>query len=184
MKAEKKRDPLKENLLFLLELVAVVLVALLLRQYVFTLTIVSGSSMEETLTDHEIVAVSKIDYAFSAPKRGDVVICHYPNSNKNFIKRVVAIAGDTIQIADGRTYLNGTLVDEPHITYAASRDFGPVTIEEGRVFVMGDNRANSHDSRAEGALEISMLEGRVLAVVYPFEASKWVDRAAYATEGS
>lgn len=81
-----------------------VLAALLIRHYVFMLTIVSGSSMEETLHDHQIVAVDRLRYALADPQRGDIVICHYPNDSKNYVKRIVAIAGDWLQ-NPGRRHL-------------------------------------------------------------------------------
>lgn len=89
------------------------------------LTIVSGSSMEETLHDHQIVAVDRLRYALADPQRGDIVICHYPNDSKNYVKRIVAIAGDWLQIQDGVTFLNGQALQEEYIVYKAYSDFGP-----------------------------------------------------------
>lgn len=179
VEARRQREKKKrENLRFAIELVAVVLAALLIRHYVFMLTIVSGSSMEETLHDHQIVAVDRLRYALADPQRGDIVICHYPNDSKNYVKRIVAIAGDWLQIQDGVTFLNGQALQEEHIVYKAYSDFGPYQVPEGCVFVMGDNRANSHDSRAEGALPLELLEGRVFAVLYPFDQLRLVDGAA------
>lgn len=164
---EQKR---REDLIFVCELVIVVLLALFIRQNVFMMTIVSGASMEETLHDHQIVAVDRFGYKIGSPQRGDIVICYYPNAGtKNFVKRVVGVAGDTVAIVNSVTYVNGEAVSEPYIEYPAYSDFGPYVVEEGRVFVMGDNRANSHDSRYEGALPLSLIQGRVMAVVLPFD---------------
>jgi len=165
---DKRRKVRRESWVFLAQLVCVVLFALLIRRYVFVLTIVSGDSMLDTLHDKQVVAVNKLCYVLDQPRRGEIVICHYPGDGRNFVKRVVAVEGDTVQVRDGVTYLNGQALKEDFVTRPAYADFGPVTVGAGEVFVMGDNRANSHDSRSEGPLPLKLMEGRVFAVVYPF----------------
>ncbi len=172
-----------ENLRLLAELALVVLLAVLIRHYLFMLTLVSGQSMEETLHDNQIVAVDKLSYRLSGPQRGDIVICHYPQDERNFVKRVVAVEGDTLEIRGGRTYLNGELLPEEYIAYPAWNDFGPIVVGKDEVFVMGDNRANSHDSRAEGPLPLSLLEGKVFAVLYPLDQMHMVNGAAQQAAG-
>ena len=114
--------------------------------------------MLDTLFDGDYMFVEKLTYAVSEPKAGDIVICYYPDSyyearNKGYytrVKRVVAVAGDTVQIKDGVVYVNGKLLDEPYLSPDRSVTDGadtPVTIGEGEVYVLGDNRPNSNDSR-------------------------------------
>lgn len=164
----RKKGGIRELVSFLAQLLAVILLALLIRRYVFVFTFVSGGSMLETLQDRQIVAVNKLCYLTARPQRGEIVVCRYPGDSRNFVKRVVAVEGDTISVRDSVTYLNGQALDEEFVTYAAVSDFGPVTVGRDEAFVMGDNRANSHDSRSEGPLPVSMIRGRVFAVVYPF----------------
>lgn len=159
----------KEVLTWALELLAVVLVSLFVREFVFSLATVQGPSMQDTLESGQVVAVSKMHYRLNDAARGDVVICMYPDSDDNFIKRIVALAGDTVEIRDGVTYINGQAQPDAFVNHPAQNDFAPYLVEEGTVFVMGDNRGNSHDSRAVGALGEDMIIGRVFAVVFPFD---------------
>ncbi len=139
------------------------------RAYVFEIVRVEGPSMEPTLQSGEMLCVTKFDYIFSAPARGDVVVCRYPNRESTFIKRIVGLPGDTVMIKDGRTYVNDELVDESFVSYPAESDYGPVLIGNGQYLVMGDNRAVSHDSRADdvGTLKADYIIGHARSVVYP-----------------
>ena len=157
---------------FAAELLVVILLAALVRTFVFSITEVEGPSMRETLHSGQIVAVEKLSCRIHGVQRGQIVICRYPGSYEYYIKRVVALGGDMLEIRDGVTYLNGQALQEDYVTHPAQEDFGPVTVELGRVFVMGDNRANSHDSRAEGALEESSIVGRAVCVLFPFDQIK------------
>ena len=98
-----------------------------------------------------------------------MVVCRYPNRESTFIKRIVGLPGDTVMIKDGRTYVNDELVDESFVSYPAESDYGPVLIGNGQYLVMGDNRAVSHDSRADdvGTLKADYIIGHARSVVYP-----------------
>ena len=120
----------------------------------------------------QFVAVEKLSCRIHGVQRGQIVICRYPGSYEYYIKRVVALGGDTLEIRDGVTYLNGQALQEDYVTHPAQEDFSLITVEPGHVFVMGDNRANSHDSRAEGALEESDIVGRAVCVLFPFDQIK------------
>lgn len=159
----------KDALIWGLELLAVVLVSLFIREFVFSLATVQGPSMQDTLSSGQVVAVSKMHYRLNGFARGDVVICMYPDSDDNFIKRIAALPGDTVEIKDGITYINGQAQPDAFVDHPAQNDFAPYLVEEGVVFVMGDNRGNSHDSRAVGALGEDMIVGRVFAVIFPFD---------------
>ena len=175
------------NLGFVLMLAAVVICAFAMRQFIFEPTLVDGESMITTLADGERVAVIKFGYWFTQPKRGDIVIVHYPNRTERFVKRVIAFAGETISIDDGYICINGERLDESE--YAGSwygniykqivtkGSFqGYYTVPEGCVFVMGDNRNNSHDSRDKdvGAIPNEQVLGRVVAVIWPFNSFRSV----------
>ena len=166
-RAERIRLQRREIARWLAELAVVLLAALLVRAYVFSLTTVQGPSMMDTLQSGQVVAVDKTYFHLHEPQRGMVVICRYPGSRDYFVKRIAALSGDTIEITGGVTYVNGQAMEEDYVSYPCRDDFGPYTVEEGCVFVLGDNRANSHDSRSEGALSCDMIVGRVVAVFFP-----------------
>ena len=148
---------------------------------------VDGHSMDDTLSDHEIMFVTKMEYTsldlfgnsfslYGDPERFDVVICHYPNrGTTKFVKRVVGLPGDTVSIHEGYLYVNGEKYEEPYISDAyrlgAGWEYPEITVPEGQYFVMGDHRNNSNDSRYIGPLDRDMIIGHALQVLYPF--SSW-----------
>jgi len=114
------------------------------------------------------------------PQRFDVVICRYPGrGDTNFVKRVVGLPGDTVEILDGYLYINGDKQDEPYISdeYRVGRlnTFGPYTVPEGAYFVLGDHRNNSNDSRSQGAISRNMIIGHVRTVLYPFNEIRGIE---------
>ena len=146
---------------------AVMVAVTLVRAYVFSLIAVQGPSMLDTLSDKQVLAVDKSFFTFHEAKPGLIVICRYPGSEEKFVKRIIALPGDEVVIREGVTYVNGVPRDEEYVHYRDYEDFGPYIVEEDCVFVTGDNRANSHDSRAEGAIPQDMIVGRVFAVLFP-----------------
>ena len=172
-KKESKWTPERKKEIrgWVIAILGAVLAAFLIRTFLFTMIRVDGHSMLETLQDGDRVFVSILDVRLGGVDRGDIVICHYPDRGwTNFVKRVIALEGDTVEIKDKVTYLNGEPLDEPFVVYPDKADFGPVTVPEGKVFVMGDNRANSSDSRYVGALDENMIVGRVRLRWWPFSA--------------
>ena len=165
---------------FALKLCCVVLAVLMLRVFIAEPTYVNGESMVSTLMHNERVLVEKVSDWFSEPKRGDIVIVRFPNRSERFVKRVIALGGETITIKDGYVYVDNVRLDESE--YAGDwygritrliRTEGSVngsyTVPEGYIFVMGDNRNVSHDSRAEdvGAIPLEHVIGRACAVIWP-----------------
>lgn len=125
-------------------------------------------SMEPTLLPHDRVLVDKILYRLRQPRRGDVIVLKYPlNPQRNYIKRIVALPGDRLEIRDGKLYVNGTRVVEQYLNGDAQGNFGPLTVPADSVFVMGDNRNNSEDSRAFGALKKNLIVGQALLIYWP-----------------
>lgn len=136
---------------------------------VFLLTM-DGSSMADTLNDEDLVLFGipalKDNSAF---KRLDIVACNYPERGETmFIKRLVGLPGDTVELRDGYLYINGVKYEEPYINdeYRSGRmnTFGPYTVPEGMYFVMGDHRNNSNDSRSVGPLNSDMITGVAISV--------------------
>ena len=125
-------------------------------------------SMEPTLLPHDRVLVDKFSYRLRQPHRGDVIVLRYPlNTQRNYIKRIVALPNDTLEVKSGALYVNGQRVSEPYLNGTPQGTYGPFTVPTDAVFVMGDNRNNSEDSRAFGALKKEFIVGQALLVYWP-----------------
>jgi signal peptidase I len=171
----RKRGPVAG----LLELVLTVAVAFLLvfgfvRPYVVMSYYTPTESMVPTIepgTDR--VLANKFIYRFEEPERGDVVVLDDPDGGgKPLLKRVVGLPGDRIQVQDGLLFVNGERIDEPYLNVDEVPDasvFGPVTVPKGDVFVMGDNRGRSKDSRFFGPVPIDSLEGEAFLRFWPLD---------------
>lgn len=161
---------LRESLSWASVLVIAFLLNLVIREHVFAVTLIEGGSMMPTLENHQRVYLNRFTYKFNTPQHGDVVVFPAPHDTRDYIKRVIGLPGDVVQIRDGKLYVNNQVQDETYID-AITQDFGPATVEEGHVFVMGDNRhpGGSLDSRDShvGQIPINILKGRVDAVLYP-----------------
>lgn len=147
------------------------LVCLCLHLFVFHTVRVEGTSMVDTLRSGDIVLVTRFDYAGGRqPDRGDIVECSFPGRSGTYIKRVIGLPGDTVEIIDSRTYVNGTPLSEPYAT-GPSEDY-TAKLGVNEYLVLGDNRAESYDSRAEdmGFISGENLLGRVRLVLRPFRA--------------
>jgi len=125
-------------------------------------------SMEPTLLPHDRVLVTKFVYRLRDPVRGDVVVLRYPrNTQRNYIKRVVGLPGEKIQIKKGVLYINGERVREVYLSADIFGDYGPLTVPADSVFVLGDNRNNSEDSRAFGPLKKRLIVGQAVLIYWP-----------------
>lgn len=148
---------------------AVLAAVLLLRLFVAEPMRAHGDSMEPTIHDGDAIVVDRLTYRFSEPEVGDVVVAHAPDTGQSVVKRVVALGGETIEIYDGLLRRNGIPVDEPYVDYdqTAGLFWGPVTVPEGTVFLLGDNRRASVDSRSFGAVAIDEIVGRYRVTFWP-----------------
>lgn len=126
--------------------------------------------MEPTLHDRQRLLVDKVTYRFREPKRGEIVVFAYPKDpRRKFIKRVVGLPGDVVEIRNRQLYVNGQAVVEEYIRGPMYQPFGPYTVPEGTVWVLGDNRNNSEDSRFAdvGAVPFERIVGRALFSYWP-----------------
>lgn len=166
---------LKELMIWLVIIACAVAASYLVVTFVGQRTQVSGGSMETTLSDGDHLIVDKISYRFSDPKRYDIVVFPYRyEKNTYYIKRIIALPGETVQITDGYVYINGQKLDE-HYGNEVMENPGlaadPVTLGEDEYFVLGDNRNNSQDSRMAnvGVIHRDELLGRAWVRIWPLE---------------
>jgi signal peptidase I len=162
------------GLRWFLEVVVIVaaafLLALLIQLFVIKPFVIPSVSMQPTLEMGDRVLVNRLVYHFRSPERGDIIVFHPPNvdSTEPFIKRVVAVAGDTVSVHDGVLWVNGQAQDEPYLKEALIvGDYPEVTIHPGYVWAMGDNRNNSGDSRVFGPVSEELILGEAFAVYWP-----------------
>ncbi len=193
---EKEKKSVKEEIMsWILTLLAAVVIASLIRAYIAEPIRVDGNSMNNTLIDGEIVLVTKWDYHHGNFQRGDIVICRYPgrmnersaqinlgaslalDNHTLFVKRLVALPGDTVEIRGGILYINGKAAENPEKMGSTPADYGLRVLGDNEYFVIGDNRASSHDSRADdvGPLPASYIMGKVTRVILPFGSARSVE---------
>lgn len=135
--------------------------------FVGQVTIVQGFSMEPNLHTDQRLIIDKISYQFYEPERGDIVVVEIPTSEVPLIKRVIAVAGERIEIKQGVVFINGVQLDEPYLTSIGSTNLKETLIPSEHVFVMGDNRPNSRDSRAFGAVDIYRITAKARFSLWP-----------------
>lgn len=158
---------------FLVYIAIVLIVAFSVRLFVFEPVLVVGDSMYDTLLDGERMFVEKLTYMVEAPKRGDIIICFYPEHTQTCVKRVMGVGGDIISITDGVVFVNGEPLDESlYWNDYIYGDMAAQKVPDNSVFVMGDNRNYSSDSRRSdvGAIPLCRVVGKVKSVIYPFDA--------------
>lgn len=127
--------------------IVTVVVVFLLLQFSIQSSIVIGPSMEPTLKQKQRVLINKLVYTFHPPERGDIIVFHPPNNNQpDYIKRLIALPGDTVEIEDGDVYINNIKLHEPYVEDSPHYSMDSRVIPENNYFVLGDNRNNSNDS--------------------------------------
>ena len=173
------------------------LLAFVLRTFVLQVFFIPSSSMEPTLQIDDRMVVEKITYRFREPRRGEVAVFEgetfgqvdpdatvgerfvrgfgqflglVPANARDFVKRIIGLPGDEILIEGGQVFVNGVPIDEPYVVFDDLSDYGPVTVPDGRLFFLGDNRPNSSDSRRSlGFVPTDHLVGRSAFVIWPFD---------------
>jgi len=163
---------------FLETIVPAVLIALLINLFLAQATRVYGQSMEPNLHTDQRLIVEKLSYnpyfrhylGFSGPERGDVVVISLQTQGDELlIKRVIGLPGDVIEIHNGTVYVNGQILAEPYLADSTTGSFGPTTVPPLHIFVLGDNRDFSNDSRSFGTVPLSDVVGRAWFSYWPVE---------------
>jgi signal peptidase I len=169
-------------------IVIAVLIALFIRAFVVQAFKIPSSSMEPTLLVGDHLLVNKFIYGirvpytdikffqYRKPQRGDIIVFIFPKDRKkDFIKRVIATEGEKVVIVRNKIYINDKLIDDPwgHFTMPRStiEDYGPVKVPEDSLFVMGDNRDNSQDSRFWGFVKINEVKGKALIIYFSWDSN-------------
>ncbi|MDF2722827.1 MAG: sipS [Paenibacillus sp.] len=156
--------------------------AFLIRHYIFGSYIVDGPSMKPNFQSGERLIVNKLLYDIREPKRGEVIVFHAVE-NKDFIKRIIALPGDTIKVQGDNVYINGQVLDEPYLKEVveqakqAGKTYNDLNLQEtkvpeGTVYVLGDNRSDSTDSRMIGPVTFDKIVGRTELVFWPIPDMK------------
>lgn len=147
------------------------ILSILIITYVARSFYIPSESMLPTLKVNDYILVNRFVYKMALPSRGEIIVFHPPHvkdpANTDFIKRVVALENDVVEVADGVLYLNGIPQDEPFIKEPIDADFPAYRVPKGHVFVMGDNRNNSDDSRYWGPLPLENIVGKAFVIFWP-----------------
>ena len=171
----KKRDAIASTAHYFVEIFVITLcVVLFLSAFVMRHTVVEGSSMQNTLQNGQHLLISDLFYT---PERGDIVVLQSSDISIKtpIVKRIIAVGGDRIKMENGTVYVNGTaltenyVLDGCHISSVTS-DFPEITVSEGHVFVLGDHRDRSSDSRVFGEVDERCILGKVYVSIYPLNA--------------
>lgn len=169
-------------------LIIAVLLAASIRYFLFAPIVVDGLSMMPTLHDQDRMIVNKLSYQIGEPERFDIVVFHAPE-NKDYIKRVIGLPGDTIEYKNDTLYVNGKAYEEPYLEeykqqvidgpltdpFTLEEKIGRDTVPEGHIFVMGDNRRFSKDSRHIGTVPIDEVLGKTNLIYWPVKDIRFID---------
>jgi signal peptidase I len=149
--------------------VAALVIALLVQAYLVKPFTVHQVSMQPTLHDGDRILLNRLSYRLGEPKVGDIIVLHDPeDSSEDLVKRIVGVANDRIEVKGGKLYRNGVAQNEPYLLEQVIQEDTPEqVVPPGHVFVMGDNRNNSLDSRRFGPISKSMIIGRAFVVYWP-----------------
>lgn len=172
---EKETSTAAEIKDWAISIVVAVALAMFIRTFIVELYVVDGPSMRPTLESEERLVVNKFIYRFRAPEKGEVLVFQYPRDpSRDFIKRVIATPGDTVEIREGRVLVNDQLLTEDYILEKTRSEYPKSTVPEGRIFVMGDNRNNSEDSRFAdvGFVPYDLIKGKAILVFWPISQYK------------
>ncbi len=172
---EKPTSPGRKILRALREIletmIPAVVIALLINLFLAQATRVFGQSMEPNLHTDQRLVVEKISYNrwwhLRGPQRGDVVVLRVDENSELLIKRVIGLPGDRVEIRSGQVFINGTRLDEPYLTGPTYGDYGPIDVPPLHLFVLGDNRGFSNDSRAFGPIPLDRVIGRAWLSYWP-----------------
>jgi signal peptidase I len=154
---------------FLESVVLAVVLAAILRLFIIQPFWIPSGSMEPNLLPNDRIIVNMLVYRFHPPQRGDIIVFRYPlDPSRDFVKRLIALPGETVEIRNNNVIINGVRLNEPYLpprTFEA--DYGPFTVPQGSYFMMGDNRNNSDDSRVWGTVPKKNIIGKTFVIYWP-----------------
>jgi len=171
--APQAKSPMRQALEWGAVIVGALIAALVIKTFLFQAFYIPSGSMEETLQIGDRVLVNKLSYQFGDIDRGDIVVFHKPESAgesdvDDFIKRVVGLPGETLRAIDGVVYIDGRPLAEPYLAEGiVTNQLTEITVPEGHVFVMGDNRTLSRDSRFFGPIPMDSIVGEAFVRLWP-----------------
>lgn len=172
IKKKKKNNEVWKNFV---DYIKVILIALIIsfgiKTFVITSTIVDGRSMNPTVNNRDHLLVCKLFFIKNNITRGDIIDFYVHSDKKYFLKRVIGVEGDVVEIKDNKLYLNGKLQHEPYVSTDVTSAHTNVTkwvVPKGHVFVLGDNRSNSKDGRDLGVISRTDIVGKIILRYYPF----------------
>jgi signal peptidase I len=171
---ERPQSAFSKFISFIVMIVFVVVLVWGLRTFVFVPYEIPSGSMEDTIMTGDMVFSEKITYYLGEPQQGDIITFADPNvAGRTLIKRVIAVGGQTVDLQNGHVVVDGQVLDEPYTEGKPSYPLEnskitfPYTVPEGSVWVMGDNRTNSQDSRYFGAIKVSTITGKAVWTYWP-----------------
>ncbi len=170
-----KKSWKKELLDWISAFASAAFIVFLINTFVFQPVKVSGNSMTDTLHNNDIMIATKFDYLLGEPKRFDIVICKYPNRSEIFVKRIVGLPGDILQMENGLLSVNGETYPEEYIMHKPNYEIAEYQVPDGHYYVLGDNRSSSNDSHLIGPISRNQILGHVRLVVFPFNRIQSVD---------
>lgn len=157
-------------------IVIAVVMAIVLKAFIVEMYWVPSESMVPTIMVKDHVVVTKFNYWLREPERGEIVVFESPvEKNKNLIKRLIGVPGDTIEFKDNVLYINGEQVQEDYLSDEVfTADYGPITVPEEMYFMCGDNRQRSYDSRSWGFVSKEQIIGKGVAIYWPIKHLTWL----------
>jgi signal peptidase I len=176
----KREAALKTALRWLSEIVETIvpaiLIAVLIILFLAQATRVHGQSMEPSLHTDQRLIVEKISYSFHEPRRGDIVVIKVPQAGSGLlIKRVIGLAGEKVEIKNGKVYINEQPLEEPYLSQQYQRDMRAIVVPPKHIFVMGDNRGFSNDSRSFGPVPLDNIVGRAWFSYWPLDRIGFIE---------
>jgi signal peptidase I len=144
------------------------ILAFLIKSFILQISYIPTGSMIPTLNNGEAVLVVRIPYYFREPRRGEIIVFKYPlNPSQEYVKRLIGLPGDTIEIKHGNVYVNGELLKEDYVKRKDDYNYGPIKVPKDSYFVLGDNRPVSVDSRSWGFVPKKNLVGQAILLLWP-----------------
>ncbi|MBI2251369.1 MAG: signal peptidase I [Armatimonadetes bacterium] len=163
---------IKESIIYILQIITLTIIII---NFIGRVSIIKGSSMEPEFHSGERVIINLFKYYFSDPKKFEVIVFKCPyDPDKIYIKRVIAQGGEKLEIKNGDVYINDQLSIEPFKIKKYIENYGPIQIPKNHLFVMGDNRQNSEDSRIFGAIPLKLVKGKAALIFWPLGSLEFV----------